>query len=291
MSFDDTTFLADNTRRNLAVDDDDDEGNEGFGFAFDGGNADMGGGDAGRVEDFFVGADAVNDDFGADQFGGDDDNQSNVEFEPGGGPAAEQGGRPGPFVPFDPRKMPNDRDLVLAMADGEGGALDYFDQNALKNWAGPEHWKLRKVIRRRKSFYVQYICRSNHFFPLSAEADAGTNKANKRQKKEPVKIDFMTPPDKDLKEITKELFAGVKKGASINLAGTGGTTGKKGSKKKKEKRDDHRLPDDMHFSSRQLVTLFLKPKFFVGCFFCWNVTLYLTCFTSYSSRCVARELG
>ena len=126
---------------------------------------------------------------------------------------------------------------------------------------------------------------------LSAEADAGANKPNKRQKKEPVKIDFMTPPDKDLKEITKELFAGVKKGGSINLAGTGGATSKKGSKKKKERRDDHRLPDDMHFSSRQLVTLFLKPKFFVGFFFFWNLTSHLMCFTSYSSRCAARELG
>jgi len=71
----------------------------------------------------------------------------------------------------------------------------------------------------------------------------------------------MTPPDKTLKELTSELFAPVTKGAGINLPGT--TTGKKGSKKKKEKRDDHRLPDDMHFSSKQLVTLFLKPKFFV----------------------------
>jgi condensin complex subunit 2 len=108
------------------------------------------------VEDFFVGADAVNDDFGADRFDGDDDNHSNADLAMGGTiPAAEgEAGRPGPFVPFDPRKMPNDRDLILAMADGEGGALDYFDKNALKNWAGPEHWKLRKVIRRRKYFWL-----------------------------------------------------------------------------------------------------------------------------------------
>jgi condensin complex subunit 2 len=92
-----------------------------------------------------------------------------------------------------------------------------------------------------------------------AEADAGGNKPNKRQKKEAVKIDFLTPSEKDLKEITKELFAGAKKGTSINLPGAGG----KGSKRKKEKRNDHRLPDDIHFSSRQLVTLFLKPKFSV----------------------------
>jgi condensin complex subunit 2 len=35
-------------------------------------------------------------------------------------------------------------------------------------------------------------------------------------------------------------------------------------KAKEEKRDEHTLPDDMHFSSRQLVTLSLKPKFSVG---------------------------
>jgi condensin complex subunit 2 len=73
-----------------------------------------------------------------------------------------------------------------------------------------------------------------------------------------VKIDFLTPSEKDLKAIKEELFAPPGKGQSINMAGTG--PGKKGKKGKKDK-SDHRLPDDMHFSSRQLVTLFLKPKF------------------------------
>lgn len=157
MSFDDATF-ADISHRNFVVDDEDDDGNDGnFDFAFGSGNDGTGDGGPQPVEDFFVGTDAVNDDFGADHFDGDDDNQSNADQAMGAtGPAAEgEAGRPGPFVPFDPRKMPNDRDLILAMADGEGGALDYFDQNALKNWAGPEHWKLRKVIRRRKCFWLQ----------------------------------------------------------------------------------------------------------------------------------------
>lgn len=98
-------------------------------------------------------------------------------------------------------------------------------------------------------------------------AEAGVGAADKpkqrREKKEAFKIDFLTPPDqeKSLKEIASELFAPVTKGAGINLPGTGATTKK--SKKTREKRDDHRLPDDMHFSSKQLVTLFLKPKFFV----------------------------
>lgn len=39
--------------------------------------------------------------------------------------------------------------------------------------------------------------------------------------------------------------------------------GKDKKGKEKEKRSDQTLPDDMHFSSKQLVTLFLKPKFSV----------------------------
>ncbi|KDR67994.1 hypothetical protein GALMADRAFT_231631 [Galerina marginata CBS 339.88] len=231
----DSTMFQDNTRYEEPDADDDDN----FGM-----NLDMGG-DAPPVEDFFSGADAVNDEFGGD-FGGDDYGGDNGSNNGSVGPVGDgEQGRPGPFVPFDPRRLPTERDLVLAMADpdSEGGTLDYFDQNFLKNWAGPEHWKMKKNIRK-------------------PEASADANKANKRQKKEAVKIDFLTPSDKELKDLTKELFAPVTRGAGINLPGTGAANAKKG-KKKKEKRDDHKLPDDMHFSSRQLVTLFLKPKFFL----------------------------
>jgi len=94
-----------------------------------------------------------------------------------------------------------------------------------------------------------------------------------REKKEAFKIDFMSPPEKDLKETAKGLFAPVTKGASITLPGTSSTSasrkGGRGKKAKEKEKDDHRLPDDMHFTSRQLVTLFLKPKFSVyfSCFY------------------------
>ncbi|KAF8624029.1 hypothetical protein AX17_007235 [Amanita inopinata Kibby_2008] len=251
-SFDDTAALfREDSQRNV-IDDDDDDDDFGGGDAFSGGYDD---GPA-PAEDFFVGADAVVDDYGGDMIGGD--------FE-GGGDGNESGsagveddgrgdGKPAAFVPFDPRRMPTERDLVMAMtdADADGGAMDYFDQNFLKNWAGPEHWKLRKVIRRP-----------------DADASATNKSAKTRPRKEAFKIDFLTPLEegKDLKQISKELFAPVTKGAGINLPGTGAAaTAKKGKKKatkEKEKKDDHRLPDDMHFSSRQLVTLFLKPKFYL----------------------------
>ncbi|KAF8889366.1 condensin complex subunit 2/barren [Infundibulicybe gibba] len=219
---DDATFFQDDTHRDAHDDDDDD----------DSGPVDLGGTD---VQDFFVGADAVQEDYGvgADDYAGDAHSNESAE-----------GDQPGPVVPFDPRRAPNERDLVMAMTeDGDGGMMDYFDKTFLKNWAGPEHWKMRKIIRKPE-----------------VEAN-GVKAAKPRQKKEAFKIDFLTPSEKELKELSKELFAPVTKGIGINLPGTG--PGAKKSKKKTEKKDDHRLPDDMHFSSRQLVTLFLKPKFYL----------------------------
>ena len=97
-------------------------------------------------------------------------------------------------------------------------------------------------------------------------ADTTANKT-RREKKEPFKIDFLTPAAKPQKEIMKEIFAPVTRGGSITLpyfskSGKKGGRGK--GKDKREKRIEQTLPDDMHFSSRQLVTLFLKPKFAVS---------------------------
>ena len=58
--------------------------------------------------------------------------------------------------------------------------------------------------------------------------------------------------------------------SSINLAGTG----PKSKKKSKDKRSDHRLPDDLHFSREQLVSLFLKPKFQVRNIFNSSIQSY-----------------
>lgn len=141
-TFDESTFFQDNTRD----DDDDDDDNNGPDMGADGFAMDIDGG-APAAEDFFAGANAVNDDYGGGDMGGDDYGGSNGSVGPAG-----EGEGPGVFVPFDPRRAPNERDLVMAMtdADGDEGMMDYFDQNFLKNWAGPEHWKLRKVIRRRE---------------------------------------------------------------------------------------------------------------------------------------------
>ena len=155
MSFDASNFIE-----SIHDDGDDDDFGTGFG---DEGNAPMdvdgnfGGNDGADTQDFFSGDQGVGDDYagadynvGPDAFSpGDDDNG---EMDENGAPILPA--RTGGFEPFDPRRAPNERDLLLAMTEpgANGSSLDYFDQTFLKNWAGPEHWKLRKVIRRRKHF-------------------------------------------------------------------------------------------------------------------------------------------
>jgi condensin complex subunit 2 len=112
-----------------------------------------GGNSALPEEDFFMGDHTAGDDFGGDDLGpaeynAEDGENSSVDAQAGLHPAGTEGGR---NVVFDPRRAPNERALIMAMtdADGDGGMLDYFDQSLLKNWAGPQHWKLRKAVRKR----------------------------------------------------------------------------------------------------------------------------------------------
>ncbi|KAI0272463.1 condensin complex subunit 2/barren [Gloeopeniophorella convolvens] len=198
-------------------------------------------------EDFFMGDQAAGDNYMGDDMSpgdyGDDGENGSADAQAGHRPTGGDGGR---LVPFDPHRAPNERALIMAMtdADGEGGMLDYFDQSVLKNWAGPEHWKLRKAVRR----------------PEATEAAAATKP--RRERKEAFKIDFLSPAEKDAKQTVKELFAPVTRGAGVTLPKNSSKRVSKGKKGKgKEKQSEHTLPDDMHFSSRQLVTLFLKPKF------------------------------
>lgn len=101
--------------------------------------------------------------------------------------------------------------------------LSYFDEALRKNWAGPEHWRIRRIKEISKQ-------------PATAR---------QRKEKEPFEIDFMNPsggPDPSDLAPPKSL-------TTISLP-----------KKDRVSKNRHLLPDDRHFNSRQLLRLFLKPK-------------------------------
>lgn len=114
------------------------------------------------------------------------------------------------------------------------GFFDYFDQRLIKNWAGPEHWKMRNL---------------GLGAPLGQQrGDISTgNGVEKvtRKSKEPFVVDFCSESGA---VSAKQIFE--KGGAAITLP----------QQKDNSAMDLHLLPEDRHFTSRQLLRLFIKPR-------------------------------
>ncbi|PQE20857.1 Condensin complex subunit 2 protein [Rutstroemia sp. NJR-2017a BBW] len=116
-------------------------------------------------------------------------------------------------------------------AKTEGGhddILSYFDEALQKNWAGPEHWRIRKIKDVNK--------------PAAA--------AKPRKEKEVFEIDFASPLNANLAET---IYTQASTNAAISLP-----------KKDWKSKTRNLLPDDKHFNSKQLLRLFLKPKARMG---------------------------
>ncbi|CEN60097.1 Putative Condensin complex subunit 2 [Aspergillus calidoustus] len=108
--------------------------------------------------------------------------------------------------------------------------LSYFDNALQKNWAGPEHWKIRRI---------------------KETTAANSNTVPKQRKeKEPFEIDFSAPLDPTIAEL---IYTPASSNSTISLPKTQWKT-----------KGRNLLPDDKHFNSRQLLRLFLKPKAKMG---------------------------
>ena len=110
--------------------------------------------------------------------------------------------------------------------------LSYFDNALQKNWAGPEHWKIRKI--------------RDHASTQAAIASSSKQK----KEKEPFEIDFVAPLESPVAEM---IYAQASSNSAISLPKTQWKT-----------KGRNLLPDDKHFNSRQLLRLFLKPKARMG---------------------------
>lgn len=127
----------------------------------------------------------------------------------------------------DETQAENEDDTRVVANVVDHDLMAYFDHTLKRNWAGPEHWKV-KQLKKDKAQQLQPLLN-------------GTDK--KRKPKEEFKIDFMEDMEEDEEE---KLFAKSKVATTL-------------SAEQQESTDSHLLPDDLYFSSEQLVRLFLKP--------------------------------
>ena len=102
--------------------------------------------------------------------------------------------------------------------------LGFFDQALQKNWTSAEHWRIRKI----------------------KDTNKPVGEVKKRKEKEPFEIDFAAPIDSSLNDI---LYNQASSNSAICMP-----------KKDWKSKSKNLLPDDKHFSSKSLLSLFLKPK-------------------------------
>ncbi|KAH7376103.1 condensin complex component cnd2 [Plectosphaerella cucumerina] len=102
--------------------------------------------------------------------------------------------------------------------------LGYFDQALQKNWTSAEHWRIRKI----------------------KDSSKPAGPAKTRKEKEPFEIDFNAPMDPALADA---LYTQASSNSAISMP-----------KKDWKTKSRNLLPDDRHFTSKSLLSLFLKPK-------------------------------
>lgn len=150
-----------------------------------------------------------------------------VGFEEGG--VGESEGEGMGVGEFDPASNQYAVSLHHRTEGGHEDILSYFDNALQKNWAGPEHWRIRRIKDINKA---------------SAPAPS------RRKEKEPFEIDFASPLDPALAEM---IYTPATSNAAISLP-----------KAQWKSKTRNLLPDDKHFNSRQLLRLFLKPEARLG---------------------------
>ena len=161
--------------------------------------------------------------------------------------------------------------FVDGLASGAATRFDAFDAAFAKNWAGPEHWKLRRPVRKGPSSHWSAPAKlglTSFGFPRTdAAATGGSGTARQRKEKVAFVIDFDNPPA----QTAKELFASAP-ASTISTTSRRSSAGGSGARRSSVKTpasatgeaDRHLLPDDHQFSSQILLRLFLKPRSYVN---------------------------
>jgi len=115
--------------------------------------------------------------------------------------------------------------LAFAMSESHDNMFSYFDTKLNQNWVGPEHWKVRSYRARGPVTDT-----SRHSRPKSAKKETTIDFAN-------YELDLKTLFSKGTATITLSKTAITERSEQNNL-----------------------LPEDLHFSSSDLLCLFTKPS-------------------------------
>ncbi|KAJ2781380.1 hypothetical protein H4R18_002910 [Coemansia javaensis] len=133
----------------------------------------------------------------------------------------------------------------LRVAEDEDNLLSYFDTTLAKGWAGPEHWRLpisRAAMQKQLQAGGEDGTGGDGAAAAGTAADEAETK-RKRTEKQAFFTDFVNGPDVD----AAQLFAKPARASAITMA------------KKAAHGQTHTLPEDVHFSSKNLFNLLLKP--------------------------------
>ncbi|KND94962.1 Condensin complex subunit 2, partial [Tolypocladium ophioglossoides CBS 100239] len=102
--------------------------------------------------------------------------------------------------------------------------LGFFDHALQKNWSSAEHWRVWKI----------------------KDLNKPASETKKRKEKEPFEMDFASPLESSMADVIHTQAAN---NSVISLP-----------KKDWKSKSRNLLPDDKHFNSKSLLSLFLKPK-------------------------------
>ncbi|KAG0348230.1 hypothetical protein BG004_005626 [Podila humilis] len=128
------------------------------------------------------------------------------------------------------------------LGKGSTDIYSYFDAALMRNWAGPEHWKLRRIPRDKNAAATAVAATTADGAPVEEGP-------KKRSAKEPLVINFL-----DAEEVDEdEIFVPAEASSLLFTA----------SHEAENRKSKHVLPDDIHFSSKQLLRMFMKPTFII----------------------------
>ncbi|OAD03207.1 hypothetical protein MUCCIDRAFT_110062 [Mucor lusitanicus CBS 277.49] len=183
------------------------------------------------------------DDYGVDY--GDDmddvDPFAETNDDPHPFPGDHDSAQPEELEPALPTYPENDF-LSAFMHNGDQDMLNYFDSTLVKNWAGPEHWKLRRPVEKRPATTASATNNTE-------QSDRGNSRRPSTRKQT---AEFFLPFRDVLKEEEDAPEEKVFEQASRRPAL---------SKDVLHKMPDNILPEDIHFSSKLLLQYSLKPAF------------------------------